>query len=586
MTSKTGTSLSALDSFLYQPDFQRSLCLAENSGKLFYLAEQRDKRKSEAELPELSSTIEAWPLSRCSNASARAYLPFEIAQKHGVLPLYVLKGSDGPSLYCTHPAKLQIAEVLELEKTLRFVCGCEVHSTPTECSQFEEAIFYAYHSDDVQLMSLVEQLARSSSLQASSAQALSAQNVPGDHSDTFVSTSLSPRMNPRASEAEIPQFLCGILDYAISHHASDLHLSARPEGGYLKLRCRGLLMESQSPACSTHQFRQILNRIRVLSGLKHDGGLLPQDGAFEYSISNKQYTFRVSILPSLHGESCVIRFPGLSEIPSLEQMGLSPRTCVELRKVLHRREGLVLFSGPTGSGKTTSMYALLQEAKNQQLHIISIEDPVERSVPGATQVAVNEAQGLSFSTGLRSALRQDPDLIMLGEIRDSASALQAFQAAVTGHIVLATIHARSIRELNLRLQQLEIPPTLSAQALDVAISQRLVPHLCADCKRPIPLPGSILQELEQDRTLFEAIGCANCDYSGVGERKILEECLVLNGQLRKLLVTNAMFDDEVWREITRSNAYIDPQEKLQHWLEIASISAENYDRFSRMFSLE
>jgi type IV pilus assembly protein PilB len=375
--------------------------------------------------------------------------------------------------------------------------------------------------------------------------------------------------------------LCAILDYAIAQQASDVHITARVQGSYLKLRCQGALRESVHAACSLQQHKQLINRVRVLCGLSSENPFHAQDGSFLYACGSAQRCFRVSILPSFFGENCVIRLPEQSALLELSDLGLCDFTEQNLRKCIHRHEGLLLFTGPTGSGKTTIMYACLLEAARQGLHIVSLEDPIERVVPGVTQVPVRSGQGLDFSQALRASLRQDPDVIMLGELRDKESAAQCMQAAITGHLVLATLHARDILHVPARLAQIGVQEDLIMQSLDMIVNQRLVSHLCENCKKKVSDTG----KMQEDIPSYLAPGCESCHWTGRGSRHILEEVLVVDKHAKESLTKNSPYLNKKYLRENEHGNFLSAQEKLFHWLRDGKINQETVQRLADTFSL-
>lgn len=530
---------------------------------LFSLAEHRAHKTGGV----VKSLPDPWTLSRCSNENARRLLDYESARRYEALPLYVLGGAGRQRLYVALSDTLSVAEQAERLKAIQYICDHEVSAVPAPHTKLGEAIFYAYHSSDEELMQLVQHLGR-----------LSPQ---ANETSTAIL-----RIDPRASDADIPKFLCAILDYAIAQQASDIHISARSQGSYLTLRCQGALRESREAACSLAQHKQLVNRIRVLCGIKNENPYLTQDASFLYSCAGVERCLRVSILPSFFGESCVIRLPEQSAISELHELGLSGFTYEHMLERIDRHEGLMLFSGPTGSGKTTSMYACLLEAAKRGLHIISIEDPIERVVPGVTQIAVQTQQGLDFSQALRASLRQDPDVIMLGEIRDPASAKASVQAAITGHLVLATLHARDIAHIPARLEQLGVSASLCAQSLDLIVNQRLVPHLCKECKQQSSFPRlaeGLAEGLagHQEYAEWEAPGCQVCQWTGRGSRHIIEETFVLDEKTRQEMLYAAAQGKVMPLCFQEGKNYYSPREQLCEWYKSGLVSKVIYEQYGK-----
>lgn len=279
-------------------------------------------------------------------------------------------------------------------------------------------------------------------------------------------------------DSPISRALSTILEYAVKSRASDIHIE--PLDTALKIRCRvdGVLREvMQLPKAIEPA---LVSRIKILSDLKIDEHRVPQDGQFAVKVANKEVDLRVAISPVVWGEQVVIRLLDKSGTAlDLEAMGYAGRALRAIRKGVKRPNGMVLTSGPTGSGKSTSLYALIQEVKDDTVNIVTLEDPVEYKMPGVNQIQVNAEVGLTFATGLRSILRQDPNIVMVGEIRDNETAALAIQAALTGHLVLSTLHTNSAAGVLPRLLDMEIEPFLIASTVNTIIGQRLVRRVSA-----------------------------------------------------------------------------------------------------------
>ncbi|MBP9761623.1 type II/IV secretion system protein, partial [Candidatus Saccharibacteria bacterium] len=274
-------------------------------------------------------------------------------------------------------------------------------------------------------------------------------------------------------DSPISKALSTILDYAAKNRASDVHIEPLKES--LKIRCRidGILREIMTLPKSTEP--PLVSRIKILANLKIDEHRIPQDGEFSISASGKDIDLRISVSPVIWGEQVVIRLLDKSGTSlKLEDMGYTGRALRTIRDGLTRTNGMILTSGPTGSGKSTSLYALLQEVKNDGVNIVTLEDPVEYKMDGINQIQVNAEVGLTFSNGLRSILRQDPDIVMVGEIRDKETAELAVQASLTGHLVFSTLHTNSAAGILPRLLDMGIEPFLIASTVHVVIGQRLV----------------------------------------------------------------------------------------------------------------
>jgi type II secretory ATPase GspE/PulE/Tfp pilus assembly ATPase PilB-like protein len=330
--------------------------------------------------------------------------------------------------------------------------------------------------------------------------------------------------------------------------ASDIHFQPREKFLVLRYRIDGI----------THNFfnipielrDEIISRIKILSNLRIDEHFAAQDGRFRFFLDDNSYfDVRVSIMPTYYGENAILRLlvsPGQKF--TLENLGLSPRDLEEVKKAISRPYGMILATGPTGSGKTTMLYTILNVLNTEGVHIITIEDPVEYAIPGVTQIQVNPQTNLTFGKGLRAILRQDPDIIMVGEIRDEETAAIAVNAALTGHLLLSTLHTNDAPSAVVRLLELGVEPYLIASTVNVVIGQRLVRKICEYCKKERQIKEieiESLKELLPQRTLLElknvknvsyGEGCKNCNNTGYFGRTGVYEVLTIDDEIRELIL--------------------------------------------------
>ena len=334
---------------------------------------------------------------------------------------------------------------------------------------------------------------------------------------------------------------------AIQRRASDIHVETQDDAVYVKYRIDGVLQPAMRPI--DKQFHgPILSRIKVMSELDIAEKRVPQDGRFKVRMSGKTIDFRVSIMPSVHGEDAVIRILDKESISeqfrelNLGILGFPEDELRRFRKYIAEPYGMVLVTGPTGSGKTTTLYAALSEIKSPEDKIITIEDPVEYQLQGITQIPINERKGLTFARGLRSILRHDPDKIMVGEIRDPETAQIAIQSALTGHLVFTTVHANNVVDVLGRFLNMGVEEYQFVSALNCVMAQRLVRTICAECKRPAQITAEELQEAGLSPTLldqyqfFEGGGCIDCGGTGYKGRTAICELLDLSDQIRELIL--------------------------------------------------
>jgi len=333
-----------------------------------------------------------------------------------------------------------------------------------------------------------------------------------------------------------------VLIQAVHVGASDIHLEPQENNLRIRLRIDGDLTEvGQLPSQAASP---VVSRIKILSGLDIAERRLPQDGRLAAAIDGRDISFRVSSIPSIYGEKLVLRVLDRRSLFSVEQLGLNAQNQAIFFGLLKRPHGLILITGPTGSGKTTTLYAILQHLNLPHRNIITLEDPVEYPLPGITQVQRNDRIGLTFASGLRSALRADPDIIMVGEVRDVETAGLVVQAALTGHLVLATLHTTSAAGTVTRLLDMGIEPFLLSSALIGVVSQRLVRLLCPYCREAYILPGTAAQKMgltaEPSHFYYRSRGCHLCRHTGYRGRIALQEVLAVDRRLEGLIAQGAV----------------------------------------------
>src|SRR6202522_1956320 len=334
---------------------------------------------------------------------------------------------------------------------------------------------------------------------------------------------------------------------ALERRASDIHLETFDDSLLVKYRIDGVLQQAMAPIAREHH-QTILSRIKVMSELDIAERRVPQDGRFRVRYKGRLIDFRVSIMPTIHGEDAVLRVLDKESMSekfaklSLDVVGFSNSDLVKFRRYISEPYGMVLVTGPTGSGKTTTLYAALSEIKNDEDKIITIEDPVEYQLKGITQIPVNDKKGLTFSRGLRSILRHDPDKIMVGEIRDQETAQIAINSALTGHLVFTTVHANNVLDVLGRFLNIGVEPYNFVSALNCILGQRLARGICDHCKRPVRYPDSRLLEsgldLKEwhDVPMYEGAGCFECGGTGFRGRSAIHELLDLSDKIRELIL--------------------------------------------------
>ncbi|MEO8682104.1 MAG: GspE/PulE family protein [Vicinamibacterales bacterium] len=334
---------------------------------------------------------------------------------------------------------------------------------------------------------------------------------------------------------------------AIQRRASDIHIETQDDAVYVKYRIDGVLQSAMRPIAKRFH-SSILSRIKVMAELDIAEKRVPQDGRFRLRVPGKTIDFRVSVMPSVHGEDAVIRILDKQSMSEqftelrLDILGFPEPELKRFRKYIREPYGMVLVTGPTGSGKTTTLYAALAEIRTIEDKIITIEDPVEYQLKGITQIPINEKKGLTFARGLRSILRHDPDKVMVGEIRDPETAQIAIQSALTGHLVFTTVHANNVFDVLGRFLNMGVEPYQFISALNCVMAQRLVRKICEACRRPmIPdavtlAESAIAPELIATHTLYEGAGCIECGGTGFKGRMAICELLDLTDHIREIIL--------------------------------------------------
>jgi len=332
-----------------------------------------------------------------------------------------------------------------------------------------------------------------------------------------------------------------ILVQAIKDRASDIHIEPFEKSIRLRYRIDGALSDATPPPKSLQL--ALMSRIKIMSNLNIAERRLPQDGRMRMKVANKDIDLRVSFLPTVHGEKCVLRVLDKSNLSaSIEKLGMDAHTFRRFKSAVDAPHGLILVTGPTGSGKTTTLYSALNELNNPEFNIVTVEDPVEFQIPGINQVPVNKDIGLTFAGALRSILRQDPDICMIGEIRDGETAEIAVEAALTGHQVLSTMHCNDAAGAIARLDDMGIAPFLISSSVILTCAQRLVRRICNLCKEPVNYPPKMFQDLDIDpdffkgATIYKGRGCDRCKGSGYAGRAAIIEVMTVSDEIRKMVI--------------------------------------------------
>lgn len=346
-------------------------------------------------------------------------------------------------------------------------------------------------------------------------------------------------------EAPIAKIVSTILEYAINSRASDVHIEPQEDRVRVRYRIDGILYDRLSLPKSIQE--SLISRIKILSEMKIDEHRMPQDGRFNFKIGGNEVDLRISVLPTSNGEKIVMRILRKSGgIPTLAELGLGGTALKKLETAILRPHGIIIVCGPTGSGKTTTLYSVLSRLNTARVNIMSLEDPVEYEIPGVNQVQVNPAVGLTFATGLRSFLRQDPNIILVGEIRDVETTDLALQAALTGHLVFSTLHTSDAAGVLPRLMDLKAESFLLASTMNAIVGQRIVRKICPHCKQAYTPPVQLITELKtalgalfpitQEIQLFRGKGCDECGGSGYLGRIGIFEVLPITENIARLVL--------------------------------------------------
>ncbi len=470
-------------------------------------------------------------LSRISISMELAdLLPREVAQNHKVVPVSRLDNK----LFLAMADPLNVLALDDVKRITR------LEVTPLIAS--EKAIIEKLNQIDSAKSGSMEDIIED----AKKKQAAEAADEDGNIEITKESLEEVNLDQLAASSEEAPVIKLAnlILVQAIKDRASDIHVEPFEKGMKLRYRVDGVLADATPPPKQMQL--ALASRFKIMSSLDIAERRLPQDGRMRLRVGGKDYDLRVSILPTVHGEKVVLRVLDKGNLSaSLDKLGLDPDTFQQVKAAVDAPHGLILVTGPTGSGKTTTLYSALNELNNPVFNIVTVEDPVEFQIPGINQVPVKKEIGLSFAAALRSILRQDPDIIMIGEIRDTETAEIAVEAALTGHQVLSTMHCNDAPGAVARMDDMGIAPFLISSSVILACAQRLMRRICSHCKEPVQYPDKMYTDLNIDPAVFEGVtfyrgrGCDRCKNSGYAGRLAIIEAMTVTDEIRKLIISRA-----------------------------------------------
>jgi type IV pilus assembly protein PilB len=454
-------------------------------------------------------------------------LPRDLAQNHKVIPVARLDSK----LFVAMADPLNVLALDDIKRITRL----DVHPLIAP----ERAILDKLSSLDAAKSGSIEQFLQDTQKAEAEADADQIEVTR----DTVEEVNLD-QLAASSEEAPVIKLANLILVQAIKDRASDIHLEPFDKTVRLRYRIDGVLTDVTPPPKS--MYLPLVSRFKIMSNLDIAERRLPQDGRMRVRVGGKDYDLRVSILPTVHGEKVVLRVLDKSNLSgSLDQLGLDPHTYQRVKAAVDAPHGLILVTGPTGSGKTTTLYSALNELNSPIYNIITVEDPVEFQIPGINQVPVRKEIGLTFANALRSILRQDPDIIMIGEIRDTETAEIAIEAALTGHQVLSTMHCNDAAGAIARLDDMGIAPFLISSSVILSCAQRLMRKICSHCKEPVTYPPKMFRDLGIDPALFEGVplyrgrGCERCKNSGYSGRMAIIEAMTVTDEIRRLIITRA-----------------------------------------------
>lgn len=450
-------------------------------------------------------------------------LPEVVAKRYDCFPYSLDKEKGTLLLVMGNPLDLNAIEFIEQKAKKKVIPAIGVSS------QIKEAIDQYY-------------------AQSLSAEVTEALKETGMEADRGVRVVDAKGVGKIIREAPVAKIVTTLLEFAQKARASDIHIEPQEDKTRIRYRIDGILHEKLILPKSVHD--SVVSRIKILSRMKIDERRIPQDGRFNFRTANQEIDLRVSALPSAHGEKIVMRLlQKTAKVPSLSELGLRGRALKNIKEEITLSHGIILITGPTGSGKTTTLYSILSKINTTKVNIITLEDPVEYEIVGVNQVQVNPKAGLTFASGMRSFLRQDPDIIMVGEVRDVETAELAVQAALTGHLVFSTLHTNSAAGALPRLLDMEAEPYLLASSMLNVMGQRVVRRICPYCKKEYEPPAEVVEDIKnvlgplyskKDKLiLHKGKGCDKCNDTGYTGRIGIFEVLPISEKISRLILERA-----------------------------------------------
>lgn len=396
----------------------------------------------------------------------------------------------------------------------------------------------------------------------------------GDSQTDIIPAQLAQTADNAANEAPTIRFVNSVIERAIAERASDIHLEPQEGEMVVRMRIDGALRRVFTVPSNLQA--TVISRLKIMGGMNISERKIPQDGRAMYSAKGKDIDLRINSMPTVHGEKMVLRLLDKSAgSVSRQSIGLEGEDLEKYEALLKNTSGVILIVGPTGSGKSTTMCAMLRQLCSEETNIMTLEDPVEYDIPGVNQCQINEKTGMTFAAGLRAILRQDPDIISVGEIRDGETAQIAVRAAITGHLVLSTLHTNDAVSVIDRLEDIGVEPYLISSALRGVISQRLVRKICPHCKKAYKPHAEELEMLgmpeDSDAVFYRGEGCQECFHTGTRGRRAVFEILTLNSHLRRMVSNKA--DSETVKETALREGFVTMKENCRRLVLRGEISA-------------
>lgn len=506
-----------------------------NTGRSIEEIVLRSRLATEVEVTRAKASLYNVPfielLGRAISPEVLNLIPEPVARRYTIIPFEYDATHNLLSVAMVDPLDLQVVEFLEQKAGKRI--------KPTIALK-----------DDI-LLAIDDRYAHSLGAEVTAALKETAETVK---------TIQAEKLGEVIREAPIAKIVSTMLEYAMRAKASDIHIEPQESKTRVRYRIDGILHEKLALPRAVHD--AVVSRIKILSDMKIDEKRIPQDGRFNYRMGNEEVDLRVSTLPTVHGEKIVMRLLKKSGgIPTLPDLGLRGLALKNLETNIARPHGIILITGPTGSGKTTTLYAILATLNTTRVNIVTLEDPVEYQIAGINQVHINPAAGLTFATGLRAFLRQDPNIILVGEIRDSETTGLAIQAALTGHLVFSTLHTNSASGALPRLLDMGAESFLVASSLNAVVGQRIARKICTTCKEEYVVAPEVIEDIKKilgklypgtsgnAPKLYQGKGCDECNSTGYLGRIGIFEVLPISEKIAKMLLERASVVDIETRAI-------------------------------------